>query len=218
MVNQLRKAVLVMLAVAAVLTACAPAQTGADPNQGQVATSVAMTVQAQAGGIAQAVVGTLTAQAPAVTATVSPTPIPLNLPATDTPFPTSTPFVVTPPSGGSGGGDTGTTTALYACSWREVKPTINVFKPDDNFAVKWVITNTGTKDWQAGKDLRFNSGTQMSTFTGVQLPAIKSGDTYTVNFSAVAPHKPGFYEMQFKVEGGLCFPALDIEVGKPKDP
>jgi hypothetical protein len=178
MVNQLRKVVLVTLAMAAVLSACAPAQSGTD--QGQVATSVAMT---------------------------------------DTPLATVTPFVVTPSSGSSGGTTGGSTTAaLYACSWYEVKPTINVFKPGDGFNVKWVITNTGTKDWVAGKDFKFNSGTAMSSFTGVQLPAIKSGDTYTVTFGATAPTKPGFYEMQFKVEGGLCFPALDIEVGKPKDP
>jgi hypothetical protein len=202
MVNQLRKAMLVVLAVAAVLTACAPAQGSTDANQGQVATSVAMTVQAQVGGIAAAVVSTLTAQAPAAMATLPPTQIPLNLPVTDTPLATVTPFVVTPASG-SGGGGSGATTALYACSWYEVRPTINVFKPGD---------------WQAGKDFKFASGTQMSSFTGLQLPAIKSGDTFNINFSATAPTKPGFYEMQFKVEGGLCFPALDIEVGKPKDP
>ena len=217
MVNHLRKAVLVMLAAAAALSACAPAQSGTD--QGQVATQVAMTVQAQVSGISAAVVGTLTAQAPAATATLPPTTVPLSLPATDTPMATVTPFVVTPASGSSGGSSGGSTTAaLYACSWYEVKPAINVFKPGDGFNVKWVITNTGTKDWVAGKDFKFNSGTAMSTFTGVQLPAIKSGDTYTVAFGATAPTKPGFYEMQFKVEGGLCFPALDIEVGKPKDP
>ncbi len=218
MVNQLRKAVFVLLVAAAVLTACAPAQTGTDQNQGQVATAVAMTVQAQVGSISAAVVSTLTAQAPAATATVSPTPIPLNLPVTDTPMATITPFVVTPASGSSGGSTGSTSAALYSCSWYEVRPTVNVFKPGDGFNVKWVIRNTGTKDWQAGKDFNYVDGTVMSGFKGVQLPAVKSGDSFTIAFGAKAPTEPGFYEMRFKVEGGLCFPALDIEVGKPRDP
>ncbi len=217
MVNQLRKAVLVMLATAAVLAACAPAQTGADPNQGQVATSVAMTVQAQVGGIAQAVVSTLTAQAPAETATSSPTPIPLNLPVTDTPFATFTPFVVTPPPGGSGG-STGATTPDYACSWREVKPRTNVFSPGDAIDVVWVITNTGAKDWGYKLDLEYVSGRKMSTFLGQELPNLKPGDDVTVSFDANAPMQKGLYGMQFKVQGGLCWPALNIQVGKLRDP
>ncbi len=217
MVNQLSRAAFVLLVAAAVLSACAPAQANTDQNQGQVGTAVAMTVQAQVGGIAAAVVSTLTAQAPAATATESPTPIPLNLPVTDTPGATVTPFVVTPASGSSGG-STGTTAAQYACSWREVKPKINVFNPGDGFNVEWVITNTGTKAWGYKLDLDYVSGPKLSSFLGQQLPNLKPGDTVTVNFAATAPMQKGLYGMQFKVQGGLCWPALNIQVGKLKDP
>ena len=217
MVNQLRKAMLVVVALAALLTACAPAQVSTDQIQGQVATSVAMTVQAQAGDLAAAVQSTLAAQAPAATATESPTPIALNLPATNTPFPTFTPFVVTPASG-SGGGSTDPTTALYACTFYEKKPLINVFKPGDPFDIVWVITNTGTKDWPSNKDLRFVSGTALTSTGSRDLPALKSGDSATISFDANAPLKPGLYGMTWKVEGGLCFPSTSIEVRRFGDP
>lgn len=214
MVNQLRKAMLVALAIAALLAACAPAQVPATQDAGQVGTAVAATVQAQAGSVAASVLSTLTAQAPAATATESPTPIALNLPVTDTPFPT---FVVTPASGNSGGGSD-PAPVQYSCSWREVKPTTNVFSPGDAIDVKWVITNTGTKTWPQYLDFDFTGGTRMSTYSGQELPALKPGDTVTISFDANAPLKKGLYAMQFKVQGGLCFPALNIQVGQRRDP
>jgi hypothetical protein len=210
MVHQLNKAMLVVLAMAAVLSACAPASAVAEQNPGQVATSVAMTVQAQAGDIAAAVAATVGAQQSAATATESPTPIPLNLP--DTP----TPFVVTPVS--VSGGSTGSTPALYACTFYEKKPLINVFKPGDPFDIVWVITNTGTKAWPANKDLRFVSGTALTATGSRELPALKPGDSATVSFDANAPKKPGLYGMTWKVEGGLCFPNTSIEVIRYPDP
>lgn len=217
MVKELRTAILVVLATAALLAACAPAQTSPEQVQSIVATSVAMTVESQ-NNMALAVAQTLTAQVPLPTATASLTPIALTLPGSDPALATATPFVVVPASGGSAGGNSAADPALYACSWREVKPKINVFKPGDPIDVVWIITNTGTKAWPSKKDLDFTSGTQMSPFVGTELPPLKSDETVTVSFEANAPTKPGFYEMKFKVEGGLCFPALDIEVGKPKDP
>jgi hypothetical protein len=216
MVNQLRKAMLVVVAIAALLAACAPAQAPTQ-DQGQVATAVAATVQAQAGSVAASVLSTLTAQAPAATATESPTPIALDLPATNTPFPTSTAFVVT--SGGSGGSTGGSSAPLYSCSVREVQPRTNVFHPGDtSIQVTWVITNTGTKDWQAGKDLHYVNGPMLSNYTGQELPALKTGDSVTIHFVAAAPLKKGLYGMQFKVEGGLCWPALNLQVVPAPDP
>jgi predicted small secreted protein len=216
MVKELRTAILVVLATAALLAACAPAQTSPEQVQSTIATSVAMTVESQ-NNMALAVVQTLTAQAPLPSPTASLTPIALALPA-DPALATATPFVVVPPSGGSAGGNSAADPVSYACSWREVKPKINVFKPGDPIDVVWIITNTGTKAWPSKKDLDFTSGTKMSPFVGEELPPLKSDETVTISFEANAPTKPGFYEMKFKVEGGLCFPALDIEVGKPKDP
>ena len=95
---------------------------------------------------------------------------------------------------------------------------INVFKPGDPIDVLWIITNSGSKAWPSKKDLDFVSGTRFSPFVGVELPALKSGETATISFEGNAPLKPGFYAMVFKVEGGLCFPTINIEVGKPRDP
>ena len=214
MVNHLSKAMLVVLAMAAVLTACAPASAVAEQNPGQVATSVAMTVQAQAGDIAAAVAATMGAQQAAATATESPTPIALTLPVTDTPFATFTPFVVT----SGGGGSTGSTAPLYACTFYEKKPLINVFKPGDPFDIVWIITNTGTKAWPQYKDLRFVSGTALTPTGSRELPALKPGESATVSFDANAPTKPGLYGMTWKVEGGLCFPNTSIEVRRLGDP
>ena len=216
MVKEFRKAILITVALSAIVAACTPAQSlSAEQVQAQVATSVAMTVQAQ-GSVADAVAGTLAAQVPAATATSSPTTIPLDLP---TPIPnlaTVTPFVVVP-SGGGGGGGSGSA-PKFGCSWTEVKPKINVFKPGDPIDIVWIITNTGTTAWPSKKDLDYVSGTKFSPFRGQELPALKPGDQVTVSFEGNAPLEKGLYGMQFKVEGGLCWPAINIEVGKPRDP
>jgi type II secretory pathway component PulJ len=217
MVTELRKAILVAVVLSAVLAACAPAQVTTEQVQSQVATQVAQTVQAEH-NMAAAVAATLTAQVPLPTATTVPTLIPLNLPDQAS-LATATPFVVVPASGGSGGsGGSDPAAPLYSCSWREVKPQINQFKPGDPIDVVWVITNTGTKAWPSKKDLDYVSGTKFSPFLGEELPPLKPGDSVTVSFEANAPLTPGLYGMQFKVEGGLCWPALNIQVGKPRDP
>ncbi len=218
MVKELRKAIFVALAIAGLLAACAPAQaTSPEQVQSQVATSVAATVQSQ-NNLAMSVAQTLTAQAPLPSATASLTPIPLVLPTTDASLATATPFTVVPPSSGSSGGSSAPAPVEFACSWREVKPRTNVFSPGDPIDVEWVITNTGTKTWPSKLDLEFVSGTKMSTFVGGELNPLKPGDTQTVSFDANAPLKKGFFGMQFRVQGGLCWPALNIQVGKVRDP
>jgi hypothetical protein len=217
MSNEIRKAILLALLATAVLSACAPGAAAPAPAQVQqdIATSVFQTVEAQ-NGMATAVAQTLSAQAPAPTATLSPTPIALDLPTADTTIPTATPFVVVPPSGGGGG--TGGSTPKYACSVREVKPKTNTFKQNDPIDVVWIITNTGTAKWPSALDLELVSSTVISSYVGQELPPLKPGDSTTISFEANAPAKHGFYGMQFKVQGGLCFPALNIEVIRPPDP
>jgi hypothetical protein len=207
----LRLAVIMMTA-GALVAACTP---GISPEQVQlqVQTGVAETVQAQ-NSMATAVALTETAGAPTVTPTSSPTEIPLDIP-TLTPvieIVTVTPFVAS--SGGGGGGSSGTVPD-YACSFTEVKPLINVFKPTDYIDVVWIITNTGKKTWPSALDLDFVNGTRFSPYTGEQLPALKSGERVTISFEGNAPSEPGYYEMKFKVQGGLCFPFIDIQVIKP---
>ena len=200
---------LLILAFLALMSACAPAQVSpsAEQIQAQVASAVAMTVAAQS---------TLLAQAqPAATETLAATQtlIPTLTPV----LPSATPLTIVPPSGGSGGGGS-STQPLYGCTFAELRPTINVFKPGDPFDILWLIKNTGSKSWPSNKDLNFMSGTRMTTTIFVSLPPLDSGETTTVSFDANAPKQPGNYEMKWKVEGGLCYPYTDIQVGKPRDP
>ncbi|HTP00791.1 MAG TPA: NBR1-Ig-like domain-containing protein [Anaerolineales bacterium] len=213
MVKELSKAILIVAALAALVTACTPAPATLSPEdiQAQVATQVAATVGAQA-DVDAAVAGTLTAQAPA--ATLPPTQIALDLPTATPIAATVTPFVVV----SSGGGGGGSTKATYACSWTEMKPKTNEFSPGDAIDIVWIITNTGSAAWPSKKDLDYVSGTKFSGFTGQELPPLKPGDSVTVSFEGNAPKEKGLYGMQFKVEGGLCWPAINIQVGKSKDP
>ena len=66
----------------------------------------------------------------------------------------------------------------------------------------------------AGLDLKFNSGTQMTSRTRVELPELEPDEQFAVDFDAVAPQREGTYIMAFMVEGGLCFPYVAIIVEK----
>ena len=209
--HTVRHAAWVLVTAAALLAACAP---GISPEQVQmqVQTGVAETVQAQ-NSLASAVALTVTAMAPVVTPTTPPTVIPLAIPSLTPviPIATVTPFVA---SSGGGGGSSGNVPD-YACSFVEIKPLVNVFKPTDYIDIVWIVTNTGKKTWASGLDLDFLSGTRFSPYNGEQLPALKSGERVTISFEGNAPSEPGYYEMKFKVQGGLCYPFIDIQVIKP---
>jgi hypothetical protein len=199
------------LSAGTLLAACAPA-VSTEQVQSLVATGVAETVAAQ-NSMATSVALTVTAMAPTVTPTPSPTQIPLDIPNLTpvVPISTVTPFVA---SGGGGGGSSAKVPD-YACTFVEVKPLINVFKPTDYIDIVWIITNTGKKTWPSALDLDFVSGTRFSPYNGQELPALKSGERVTISFEGNAPSEPGYYEMKFKVQGGLCFPFIDIQVIKP---
>jgi hypothetical protein len=49
----------------------------------------------------------------------------------------------------------------------------------------------------------------------VELPELKPGDQFDVQFDAVAPSKEGTYIMTYIVEGGVCYPYVAIKVEKP---
>lgn len=197
-----------------VLTACMPAQPTQNPVdvQNEVATAVALTVAAQnaqtqaaQSAVPQATNTTLPTQTP----DVPPTPTPI------VPTNTSTPIVL-PTSASSGGGGGGTTTRPeYACNPFPRTPRDNtIFRPNDEFDIKWTIVNTGTKNMRAGLDVKFNSGDKLTQTTFVELPELKPGEQYVVDFDATAPAKEGTYIMTFIVEGGLCYPYTAIIVEK----
>lgn len=201
-----------MLAVLAVLlTACAapqpaavPAAATVDPDEiaKQVMTIVAATISAER---AQT-------QAAQPTATLTFTPVP----PTNTPLlPSATPLVI--PSATrviTGGGGGGGTTYSYSCDPDIGKrPRDNaVFKPGDSFDVKWTIVNTGTATWEAGYDLVYFSGPQMTGATFFELPRMEPGDQWSIVMDAAAPMERGNYVMSWKLQGGFCYPYIAITV------
>jgi hypothetical protein len=201
------------LAAIFLLAACVPAQPETpDPAEiaNQVATSVALTVASQ----------NLETQQAAPVATN--TPLPTDTPAVvDTPtsvLPTATPFVIVPPTTVPGGGGGGGTVVQpdYACNAISRRPRdYQVFKPGDDFDVRWTIVNTGRRTMRAGLDLRFSIGTQFISVDRVELPELEPGEEYTIDFDAVAPNQPGNYIMTYIVEGGLCYPYAAITVERP---
>jgi hypothetical protein len=196
------------------LAACLPAQPTVNPDDvvNQVATSVALTVAAQ-----NAQTQAAQSAVPEATNTTLPTQTEAG-PASPTPIlPTATAVVIpssTSVSGGGGGGGT-TVKPEYACDTIRRRPFDNtIIRPNDKFDIKWTIVNTGTKIMRAGLDLKYNNGTQMTATTRLELPEMKPGDQYAVDFDAVAPAKEGTYIMVFIVEGGLCYPYVAIIVEK----
>jgi Ig-like domain-containing protein len=203
-----RRILFTALAVIFVLSACAPAQPPT-PNPtdiaNQVATSVALTVASENLETQQA--------EPIVTDTPSPTP---TLVVVDTPtsvLPTPTPFVIVPPTTVPGGGGP-VVQPDYACTAINRRPfDYQIFRPGDDFDVRWTIVNIGRKTMARGLDLKYSAGKQFISVNRVELPELKPGAKYEVIFDAVAPAKKGKYIMTYIVEGGLCYPyaAIDVE-------
>jgi hypothetical protein len=211
----------ILLAVT-LLAACAPGgvQT-ASPEEidDRVATSVAMTIEAQ-GQIATFVAQTVAAQetqaaAAAPTETPSPMPLPTLTPvlATATPFATST----SSGGGGGGGGGGGTSSFQFSCDIIRQRPIDNTeFKRTNTFDVTFAILNNGTATWEAGKDLVLlgnPGGTLLNPPGTIELPEMEPGDVFTVGpFDAQAPDDPGRYVIDFKLEGGFCYPYVAFYV------
>lgn len=206
----IKKFLFFAMALATLLSACFPAQPtpSASDIANQVATSVALTVAAQ-----NAQTQAAQSPTPVVTNTMLPTQTESVL-LSPTVTETSTP--IPPPTAAPGGGGGGTTIKPeYSCNPFPRKPADNtIFRPNAEFDIKWTIVNTGTKTMRAGLDVKYNSGTKLTSTTFVELPELKPGDQYVVDFDAVAPDKEGTYIMTFIVEGGLCYPYTAIVVEK----
>ena len=211
----MKKILFCAMALIVLLSACQPAQPTQNPTDitNQVATSVALTVAAQ-----NALTQAAPSLVPEATNTTLPTQTEVGVLPSPTPvLPTVTAIVLASPtvvsSGGGGGGTT--TKPQYACNPFPRLPRDNtIFRPNDSFDIKWTIVNTGTKTMQAGLDLKYDDGPQLTKTTLVELPELEPGDSTTVTFDAVAPSKEGTYIMTFSVEGSLCFPYTAIVVEK----
>jgi hypothetical protein len=212
-----------MLLASALLAACVPAG-GPTPTpvdvEGKVATSVAMTIEAQ-GQIATSVAMTVAAQA-SETAAAAPTEVtsPTLVPTITPVLPTATPFTTDGSSSGGSGGSTsggGYTTYAYSCDIIRQRPLDNTeFKRTNTFDVTFTILNNGTATWEKGKDLVLlgNPGPTLTNPPGtIELPEMEPGDTFTVGpFDAQAPDTAGHYVIDFKLEGGFCYPYVAFDV------
>jgi hypothetical protein len=204
-----------LVAFVVLLAGCAPATPptpSAEDIANQVATSVALTVQAQE-DMAAAVAQTVEAQKQAEEPTETEEP---EQPPTLTPVspPTATPIVIVPTSGSGGGG--APPRPEYACDVIHKRPYDNtVYRPNDPFDIRFAILNTGTATWVAGKDLMYVSGEKMApAFGTLELPEMETGDTFDVGpYDANAPAKRGTYIMAFKLEGVSCeiYVAIKVE-------
>lgn len=102
----------------------------------------------------------------------------------------------------------------YGCDVLTTAPrNLSVFKSGQNFAVKWIVRNSGLRTWPAGLDLKYSSGVNMANITRTEIPGLmKPGDTYAIKLDAEAPTNPGKYYMTWIVEGMGCSAYVAIVV------
>ena len=210
MIQPKKQILLTVMAMVFLFAACTPAQ----PTQTQevvniedeVATAVALTVAAQNTQTAEAIPPATNTPLPTQTEAVPPSPTAILPTPTPLPLPTATRVA------GGGSGATATKPE-YACGVVSRRPFDNtVFRPNAEFDIVWTIVNTGTKTMAAGLDLKYLSGPKLTTTDRVELPELKPGAQYSVDFDAVAPSKQGFYVMTYLVDGQLCYPYVAIIV------
>jgi hypothetical protein len=215
------KATMALLTII-VMTACVPGQPtpSADEIAAAIETAVAETVEAQ-GQVATSVALTVAAReaeadaaATAAEPAFTPTPLPTLTPV----LPTATPLTISGGGGGSsGGGGGGSSSYAYSCDIIHQRPQDNTeFKRTNTFDVRFAILNTGTATWEKGKDLVLlaDHGALVVPFTMMELPYdLKPGEYWEIGpFDAVAPNDPGHYVIDFKLEGGFCYPYVAFDV------
>jgi hypothetical protein len=104
----------------------------------------------------------------------------------------------------------------YACNTFAQSPDyLADIKAGHKFDIEWIIVNTGETTWRAGLDVKYSSGSKMTSTTVVEIPQeMKPNARYTINLSAVAPTKAGHQYMTWVVEGGFCSVSVLINVVK----
>lgn len=208
----------IILVTVFLLSACIPtgaADDGSTIDATQAAelveTAVAQALSNQATQIAESV--------PQATATIAATNTAIPAPATLTPPPTITPFVMEPTATFTSSSGGGSFTPEYRCKLISIEPAPNassVFPSGGTFDVNITIQNTGTATWPAGFDLTYYSGPNMAPDfpSMLELPEVEPGDTYSFGpYDGTAPDKIGFYVMSFQLHGVPdCFPYFAIYV------
>lgn len=195
------KKLLLLISLAALLAACAPSsqQPTADV-QAQVNTAVAGTMEVNE-RIERSVELTVAAQSQPTEESANKN---VALLQTATAIPT---IVLTTP--------TSTPVPLkYTCSVYKKKPRDNeTFNKNQEFDVKFTVTNTGTRIWPKGVDFKFVGGTDVANPNRVEIPkALQPGQSYEIVLDGKAPDKKGYYVMTFLVDGPMCNGYIAINV------
>lgn len=225
----MKKSLLVIIILAALLAGCGAPGQSPEAIQAQVNTAVAQTLEVE-DQIAKSVVLTVDAQVPLSTPTaeVVPTATPITIPTFTPVVPTVTPVAIIPPSGGGSGGSSsggGTSTSkIYSCAIVSEKPYDGAsFRPGDSFDKSWTIKNTGSATWEAGWEFEYKGGEDMSP-TGDFLigQQVKPGGTITLVIEVDAPKitqkdSGKVFVMTWSLNNGshFCTPFVAIKVFTP---
>ena len=226
----MKKSLLVIIILAALLTGCAAPAQSPEAIQVQVNTAVAQTLEVE-DQIAKSVVLTVDAQVPLSTPTaeVVPTATPITIPTFTPVVPTVTPVAIIPPSGGgsggsSSGGASSPKSKIYSCAIVSEKPYDGAsFRPGDSFDKSWTIKNTGSATWEAGWEFEYKGGEDMSPtgdfYIGQQ---VKPGGTITLVIEVDAPKitqkdSGKVFVMTWSLNNGshFCTPYVAIKVFTP---
>lgn len=171
----------VLIVFAFLINACGPSAS----NQSIIATSVAMTIQAQ---------NTQQAQ---------PTPTNLPLPGTEAPVALTPTLGISqapptaPPTGGAGSNLCTASASLAG----ETIPDGTIVNPGDVFTKIWHITNTGTCTWDSTWKLVYVSGDLLGAAGIFNFPQPAApGQTVDVPIVLTAPQNPGTYTGYWKLE------------------
>ncbi len=117
------------------------------------------------------------------------TPSPTEVP-TDTPTPTATPIVGSGPGG----------CVLKGAYIADVTiPDGTVLAPNAAFVKTWRIRNDGTCAWDAGYQLVYAEGNQMSGPAAVNIPSAAAGQTIDVSVNLVAPGATGDFTGKWRL-------------------
>ncbi|HQV63286.1 MAG TPA: NBR1-Ig-like domain-containing protein [Anaerolineales bacterium] len=226
----MKKSLLVIIILAALLAGCGAPGQSPEAIQAQVNTAVAQTLEVE-DQIAKSVVLTVDAQVPLSTPTaeVVPTATPITIPTFTPVVPTVTPVAIIPPSGGgsggsSSGGASSPKSKIYSCAIVGEKPYDGAsFRPGDSFDKSWTIKNTGSATWEAGWEFEYKGGEDMSP-TGDFLigQQVKPGGTITLVIEVDAPKitqkdSGKVFVMTWSLNNGshFCTPYVAIKVFTP---
>ena len=226
----MKKSLLVIIILAALLAGCGAPGQSPEAIQVQVNTAVAQTLEVE-DQIAKSVVLTVDAQVPLSTPTaeVVPTATPITIPTFTPVVPTVTAVAIIPPSGGgsggsSSGGASSPKSKIYSCAIVSEKPYDGAsFRPGDSFDKSWTIKNTGSATWEAGWEFEYKGGEDMSPtgdfYIGQQ---VKPGGTITLVIEVDAPKitqkdSGKVFVMTWSLNNGshFCTPFVAIKVFTP---